>query len=410
MLISIVADLTIAFQSNSSLSWQPSPVISINGMPVVDYLQSLATTFGGQQDPDALYNTLFPSIPYGVGGSGDGFKIPTGSAYALHFLGDTTSWTFANGTTSTTQNHAYPVAQVFDGVDSGAALFSAVDLPQTTTANTASTTALPYNTTSVVPVSTYVPTTTSSSTTPVLTVPGYPSPIIKHSNNIIAGYFLEGAGFSDTAVLAITAFEYQDPQTGDATAASLEMQLVIQEFLADCTSAGKTKLIVDLSANGGGVVMNGYDAFKQLFPTVEPFGGSRFRESSVFDFLGNVSSEVGDFIYNQNFSVPMQSQANLDRNLHPFPNWNAELGPEDSYNGDDFTTLVRFNLSDIVQTGIVVSGYGNRTNLPPSPFKSENIVMVYDGYCASTCTIFSDMMKRQGGVRSSKWPLQSNTS
>src|SRR5208282_1623133 len=117
---------------------------------------------------------------------------------------------------------------------------------------------------------------------------------------------------------------------------------------------------------------------------------------------GNVSSEVGEFVYNQTFSVPMQIQSNLDRNLHPLPDWQAELGPEDSYNGDDFTALVRFNLSDPIQTIITVSGYGNRTNLAPSPFKPENIVMVYDGYCASTCTIFSDMMKRQGGVRSSE--------
>lgn len=33
------------------------------------------------------------------------------------------------------------------------------------------------------------------------------------------------------------------------------------------------------------------------------------------------------------------------------------------------------------------------------PFKAEDIVIVYDGYCASTCTIFSELMRQQGGVK-----------
>lgn len=33
------------------------------------------------------------------------------------------------------------------------------------------------------------------------------------------------------------------------------------------------------------------------------------------------------------------------------------------------------------------------------PFEAENIVVVYDGYCASTCTIFSEFMRQQAGVK-----------
>lgn len=33
------------------------------------------------------------------------------------------------------------------------------------------------------------------------------------------------------------------------------------------------------------------------------------------------------------------------------------------------------------------------------PFKAEDIVIVYDGYCASTCTIFSELMRQQAGVK-----------
>lgn len=33
------------------------------------------------------------------------------------------------------------------------------------------------------------------------------------------------------------------------------------------------------------------------------------------------------------------------------------------------------------------------------PFKAENIVILTDGYCASTCTIFSELMTKQAGVK-----------
>jgi hypothetical protein len=61
------------------------------------------------------------------------------------------------------------------------------------------------------------------------------------------------------------------------------------------------------------------------------------------------------------------------------------------------------NLTDplIVENsgGIYVSGYLNRSNITAQPFAAENIVVLYDGYCASTCTIFSEFMRQQAGVR-----------
>jgi hypothetical protein len=66
-------------------------------------------------------------------------------------------------------------------------------------------------------------------------------------------------------------------------------------------------------------------------------------------------------------------------------------------------SLSRRNLSDPLITensgGIYVSGYQNRSNITAQPFKTENIVVLYDGYCASTCTIFSEFMRQQAGVQ-----------
>lgn len=61
------------------------------------------------------------------------------------------------------------------------------------------------------------------------------------------------------------------------------------------------------------------------------------------------------------------------------------------------------NLSDPLTPdnsgGIYVSGYLNRSNITAQPFAAKNIVVVYDGYCASTCTIFSEFMRQQANVK-----------
>jgi hypothetical protein len=83
-----------------------------------------------------------------------------------------------------------------------------------------------------------------------------------------------------------------------------------------------------------------------------------------------------------------------------------------------YTTLARWNLSDVFipafSGGINVTGHNSLANVTgPPKFKPENIVIVTDGYCASTCTIFSEFLTQQAGVktiamggRSNKDPIQ----
>ena len=59
-----------------------------------------------------------------------------------------------------------------------------------------------------------------------------------------------------------------------------------------------------------------------------------------------------------------------------------------------------------------ITGYGPRQNFT-QPFAASDIIMLYDGYCASTCTIFSEFMRTQGGVKSIAYggrPNPSNSS
>lgn len=96
-----------------------------------------------------------------------------------------------------------------------------------------------------------------------------------------------------------------------------------------------------------------------------------------------------------------------DYNLtnQPFLTFEDKFAPH-AYKGDNYTNLLRWNLDDPLTTvnstygmGIEISGYGFLSNLT-QPFAAENIVMLYDGYCASTCTLFSEFMRIQAGVKS----------
>jgi len=189
---------------------------------------------------------------------------------------------------------------------------------------------------------------------------------------------------------------FADP-TESATGNVLQ-QSVIRQFLAACKAAGMSKLIVDLQGNGGGHIESGYDAFKQLFPTIEPLGATRFRYTPFVEYISMLSSNNG--FYNYTDHIEYQVQAVLDEDLEKFPNYVDFIGPDKIY-GDNFTSLMRYNLSDpTIQLPFVISGYYNNTDISPQWFAAEDIVMLYDGTCGSTCALFSQFMKSQGGVRS----------
>lgn len=45
-----------------------------------------------------------------------------------------------------------------------------------------------------------------------------------------------------------------------------------------------------------------------------------------------------------------------------------------------------------------LTGY-NELPVPSQPFQAENIVIIQDGFCGSTCAIFSELMREQGKVQ-----------
>ena len=89
----------------------------------------------------------------------------------------------------------------------------------------------------------------------------------------------------------------------------------------------------------------------------------------------------------------------------PFISGEAMNGPVKAH-GDNFSELVRYDFNDPdiargLTNGDPLTLSGTDGNpLPAQPFKSENIIVMTDGHCGSTCTTLLHLLKWQGKVRS----------
>ncbi|KAF2178016.1 hypothetical protein K469DRAFT_742262 [Zopfia rhizophila CBS 207.26] len=372
-------------------SFRPSPVRTINGQGVEEYLQTVAVQ-ADFHDPDTRWNALFPSQP--LIASGVTFL---GSFRTGKYQGPNTTLSFANGTSRSEMNLAVVFAN-FSDVDSGPAFFSKFCTgPQ------------PTPTESSTPTTSGTPATEPSHS-------GYPKAILIHPNLSLGGYHLNDTGYEDVAILSIPSYESPDVQL---------FQNIMRDFIRMSVRAKKTKLIFDLRGNGGGNAILGYDSFKQVFPQreQEPFGATRYRASEVMNITGRVTSDFAagttyvqsnETAFEQNFNgstmddiilftAGFNYQHNLDINLERLDSWPEMFGPN-TVNNDTFTNTIRYNFSDepsYTYPGFSIIGFLNNTNETntPQPFQAENMVMLHDGMCSSTCTIVSELLKNQGGVR-----------
>ncbi|KAF2849332.1 hypothetical protein T440DRAFT_427004 [Plenodomus tracheiphilus IPT5] len=381
-------------RANNDSSYQPSPVKVIDGIDVKNYLAN-ASAQSDFHDADTRWNALFPSQP--LLASGITFL---GSFRSGQYQGPNTTMEFSNGTTLSMPNLAVVLGN-FSGVTSGSTFFQKFcSGPQPLTAPGPAPT-----------------TPTQNSTRPEPSHTGYPKAELINANLAIAGYYISGSGYKDVAVLSIPSYDSPDVQS---------FQNTMRDFIRTSQVAGKTKMIFDMRGNGGGNAILGYDTFKQVYPQAsqEPFGGTRYRANDALNSAGKITQ---DFVENKTYAQgnktafaeafgPNTSEADvfqltagfnyqhqLDVKNKAFASWEKLFGP-DRANSDTFTTTLRYNFSDSVSTsytGFSVIGFGENTNetLTPQPFQSQDMVMLHDGMCSSTCAIAAELLKNQGAVR-----------
>lgn len=84
-----------------------------------------------------------------------------------------------------------------------------------------------------------------------------------------------------------------------------------------------------------------------------------------------------------------------------FTSWGEFFGPH-QYNGDYFTTVQRENITssvfDNAALGIDIQG-ASIPAISPQLYSPENIIILSDGLCSSTCGLFVEMMHHEAGVK-----------
>lgn len=361
-----------------------SVVTLINGIDAATYLADTIYQASWNQDADSAYNSMFYEIAGVVAGLGIGYFQGAGRIRFI-YQGATTNLTFANGTEVTLENYAR-IKEPLTDVTDGASMYALFCNPDGYTG---------------------APATSSTQAVAAtnLTLPGYPTPVVITNDGIVSGYYLDGEGYEDVAVIALLAFESESPA---------EFQSVAQQFFADAVAAGKTKLVVDLQSNGGGYILQGYDFFRQLFPNIVQDGYSRWKDSDSLVAISRLVSElVADLdpytSDNEDLIAFYESWFNYRYDLNitndPFLTFEDKFGPV-VYQDTNYTEIMRWNLNDNLTTtnstfglGIEIAGYGTLANIS-QPFAAEDIILLYDGVCASTCTLASEMLRIQAGVRS----------
>lgn len=337
-----------------------SPLVKINGEDAATYVANFAYTASYNQDADAAYNTMFFEKAFVAGGTGTGYFSINGRVRYI-YPGATTSFVFENGTSYTLNNVAH-VKTSFDGVTDGPSFYKKFCIPAS-----GSTTAQAIASVDIAASGN--------------ALPGYPEPIIITGDGIVSGYYLTDPGYEDVAVLALLAMENEDPA---------EFQAVVQNFIADAKADGKTKMVIDVQANGGGYILQGYDLFRQFFPQILQRDYTRMRENPTFNALADVTLATLPADYDPDTASDVlisfaESPWNYkyDYNLteQPFPSFDAKFAPQ-IHMGDSFTADMRWNFNDPLTTvnstfgfGIEITGYGSRANFT-QPFAVEDIVIV----------------------------------
>jgi hypothetical protein len=314
-----------------------------------------------QTDTDR-YNSVFYSYARGITGDPTGAWI---NNIAMWPGVDEFTLTFANGSTKTLETVAKWGKNSFN-YTSGEAVSEAFCLPKTSPS---------------------LSSRDAGSSEPKIAPPyqngprGYPVPKARDPYDLISGYYLEGQGLDDVAVLLIPTFEV----TGGASAARgvlpQNATAVFSQVAIDFQSAnkdGKTRIIVDVSGNGGGDIVAGFNLFRLFFPDQDVYTATRYRTHEMADLVTQAFSNAYAIAPESvsGAAIVWQQQVSPDQK-NDFASLDDFYGPYEAMGTNVTNLFANFNFTLQSVEENPVSGYGQVPLNPTTQlFKPENIIIV----------------------------------
>ncbi|KAF2704849.1 hypothetical protein K504DRAFT_352354, partial [Pleomassaria siparia CBS 279.74] len=380
-------DTDIYSLARGSVRASASEITKINDEDAYTYLAKIGA-WGQYIDSDGRLNKLFTKSDSQSQGTFES---------QVHYEGPTTKLTFANGNETTYDNFVGTTFD-FDDVTDGASFFQAFC--------TGTSSIIGHSPADNSPGRYSDPVQPPKKDMPSLDVvkrqlrgnTGYEM-VVQDERGAVTGYFLNGDGYEDVAVLKVFTFS------------GMEFQATMKTFLEQCIAQKKQKLIIDLRENGGGSPSLFLDMFMQLFPEQVPFSAQRYRAEEQWVAIGETVSEIWN---TPKWAASFERTRGIELNNNwrywaywhfvtvkgeNFKDWNEFVGPFE-FNGDNYTATSRYNMSNDDRTSIRVPGFYFINGTRPTPFDAKNIVMFTDALCGSACAGIHEELKNIAGVRS----------
>ncbi|KAJ5811283.1 hypothetical protein N7474_007584 [Penicillium riverlandense] len=410
-----------AMNDSALLSTHPervSNLVSVNGEQAEEFFGKFALRIGGFQDPDARYNYVFNSNARLMGsdtnagswmnpGSWPGagmfeLRFANGTVRYAHTtagMGYLPEFNFTTGQSMYQQLCIEPLIREANWATASASSATWMSYPSSTSIPYPSSTFIstPSATATATPSRSWtssVTPTSSASVAPVQPYPKvYPKPVVGDDLDHIYGYYLPEKDLRTVAVLQLPTFEMYGTYA-----------MTIPQFLKEAKAAGKQKIIIDMSNNPGGEIAAALDMFKMFFPDKPAYSATRFRAHEAMNYIGQA---FGSIVQNNSniwswdsFEQWMPSGYVTPNQKHGFSSWKQIFGPVFELGSNMSTMHGVFNETFESATLTPINGY-NGVPLRPSHtlFAPEDILIMTDGDCSSSCTTFSELMKNLAGVK-----------
>ncbi|KAF6783106.1 peptidase S41 family protein [Colletotrichum sojae] len=161
----------------------------------------------------------------------------------------------------------------------------------------------------------------------------------------------------------------------DVLADLLDFSRVSAEFVETSRKQGKSRLIIDLQGNGGGLVWNAMSLYATLFPdNSKAHMKTRVRAHPLLNWVGTMLGKMG-----------------VDIKTMPYPV--GFYGPE-KIGEDEYTNIIQPQ-----EVSYAADGLPGIFAIPEPWFKPEDTIIVTDGHCASACAYIVGLMTRELGVQ-----------
>ncbi|KAK7219923.1 hypothetical protein V2G26_007926 [Clonostachys chloroleuca] len=381
----------------------PSAIVELAGQPVYSYLQGYLKNFtaNGLIEPHADFNALMYNTGLEFASwaqSSDASMAPTAFKTTPIYNGKSLKGKFANGSDfewayKAGSNANLTLNQYFSGQDIYDLKVVKANSTQSddSTVETKRRKKRSYN-----PDVKLVKRADSSDDEVAVPYAAWPTNPIVVQDNFTFGGTVSGYYFDENqlGVLSIPSFDTDENS-------SETFDLAVASFINQTRSRGAKRIVIDLTGNGGGTLWMGYDTFRHFFPKKVPNLLWRTRAHSALNVLGSVLGWSGA----QNTSyedVPdINYQYGSKPDLTKFSSWKEFYGPRELKN-DKFTSTATYDFTDkklAGELGFYLAGYGDNIPDYDEAFPAENIVLLVDGGCGSTCSSFSTLMKHVANVR-----------